>query len=140
MQLKLVLSLIHQRQAEQTWSLYQDDGHLKKEVDHRVNVSVRLVMELPLDLDDCLHSKETLYRIDSVPCNLGPVLAALLSCVALMFHFFWQAANEKGKESSLQRKAHTFFDLIPPLVIDARFSKGCKTMHPAVRFLLFAEP
>jgi len=44
--------------AEQTWSLYQDDGHLKK-----------------------------------------------------------QAANEKGKESSLQRKAHTFFDLVPPLVI-----------------------
>ena len=42
MQLKLVLSLIHQRQAEQTWSLYQDDGHLKKQVDHGVNVSVGL--------------------------------------------------------------------------------------------------
>ena len=46
---KLVLSCTNcvshpQRQAEQTWSLYQDDGHLKKQVDHGVNVSVRLVM------------------------------------------------------------------------------------------------
>lgn len=104
MQLKLVLSLIHQRQAEQTWSLYQDDGHLKKEVDHRVNVSVRLVMELPLDLDDCLHSKETLYRIDSVPCNLGPVLAALLSCVALMFHFFGRLQTRKERSRVCREK------------------------------------
>ena len=133
------MSLIHQRQAEQTWSRYQDDGHLKKKVDHGINVSVVLVMQLPLDLDDCLHSKET-YAIDSVSCTLCPVLPCSFAFWCGLCFFNGQAANEKGKESSLQRKARTFFDLVPPLVIDARFSKGSKTMHPPGLFLLFAEP
>ena len=93
-----------QCQAEQTWSLYQDDGHLKKQVDHGVNVSVRLVMQLPLDLDDCLHSKEALYTVDLIPCNLRLVLAAFHSCVDLMFGSFGRLQTRKERSQVCREK------------------------------------